>query len=93
MKNKDIQKQQLLAEMSMKDSGFIKYLALTGQLGLVMIISILIWFFLSRYLVKILGIGQIWQAAGIIMGVFTGMLGSYRLLKKNISKSESSVKE
>ncbi|MDP8210108.1 MAG: AtpZ/AtpI family protein [Candidatus Stygibacter australis] len=93
MKNKDIQKQQILAEMSMKDYGFIKYLALAGQLGFVMIISILIWFFLSRYLTKILGIGQIWQAAGIIMGVFTGMLGSYRLLKKIISKSESSVKE
>jgi len=88
MKNKELQKQQLLEEMRMKDYGFIKYLGLAGQLGMVMVISILIWFFLSRYLTRALGIGQIWQAIGIIMGVFTGMLGSYRLLKKIISKSE-----
>ncbi|MDP8220808.1 MAG: AtpZ/AtpI family protein [Candidatus Stygibacter frigidus] len=88
MKNKNLQKQQLLAEMRMKDYGFIKYLGIAGQLGMVMIISILIWFFLSHYLIRILGIGQIWQAIGIIMGVFTGMLGSYRLLKKTILKSE-----
>ncbi|MCF7911795.1 MAG: AtpZ/AtpI family protein [Candidatus Cloacimonetes bacterium] len=87
-KNKDVRKEQLLAEMRMKDYGFIKYLSLAGQLGLVMIISILICFFLSRYLIKALGIGQIWQVLGIIMGIFTGMLGSYKLLKNVITKSE-----
>jgi uncharacterized membrane protein required for colicin V production len=88
MNRKDVRKEQLLAEMRMKDYGFVKYLALAGQLGLVMIISILVWFFLSRYLIKVLGIGQIWQVLGVVLGIFTGMLGTYKLLKTVISKSE-----
>jgi len=88
MKSKDLQKQQLLNEMRDKDYGFIKYISLAGQLGLVMISSILVWFLLARYLTGVLGISDIWQVAGIILGVFTGMLGSYKLLKKIITTGE-----
>ena len=88
MKSNDLQKQQLLNEMRDKDYSFIKYISLVGQLGLVMIFSILVWFLLARYLTGVLGISDIWQVAGIILGVFTGMLGSYKLLKKIVTTSE-----
>jgi len=88
MKSNDLQKQQLLNEMRDKDYSFIKYISLVGQLGLVMISSILVWFLLARYLTGVLGISDIWQVAGIILGVFTGMLGSYKLLKKIVTTSE-----
>ncbi len=88
MKKKDAVKEQLLSKIRSKNTGFLQSLALIGQLGLVMISSIVIWFFLARYLIVILNISQVWLIAGIILGISTGMMGSYKLLKKIMKTSD-----
>jgi len=82
-------KDEFAIRSGLKNLKVLKYLALAGQLGVVMIISILLWLMLSRYLIRLTGIGEIWQAAGVILGVFTGMMGSYQLLKRIIDSQEN----
>lgn len=72
-----------------KKTEFLKYLSLAGQLGFVMISSILIWFFLIRYLVIRFQLSSVWLSVGIIMGIATGMISSYRLLKRLIDKDKN----
>ncbi len=88
MKKENTVKEQLLREIRSKDTGFIKYLALIGQLGFVMISSIAIWFFLIRYLIDKFAISHFWLVAGILLGIITGMIGSYKLLKKIMKTSD-----
>lgn len=72
-----------------KKTEFLKYLSLAGQLGFVMISSILIWFFLIRYLVIRFQLSSVWLSVGIILGIATGMISSYRLLKRLIDKDKN----
>jgi divalent metal cation (Fe/Co/Zn/Cd) transporter len=72
----------LFSVLKGKDPGFIKYISLAGQLGLVMISSILIWFLSAQYLIKKFSLNPLWIAAATILGVLTGMIACYKLLKK-----------
>ena len=59
-----------------------KYFSLISQLGLVVVSSILIFFFLFLYLDRKFNTNGILMAVGVFLGVITGVLGAYRLLKK-----------
>ncbi|MDY6915933.1 MAG: AtpZ/AtpI family protein, partial [Candidatus Cloacimonadota bacterium] len=54
------------------DKEIIKHIGLIAQLGLIMISSILILFFLGLYLDKLLHAGGVLAIVGIVLGVFTG---------------------
>lgn len=59
-----------------------KYFSLISQLGLVVVSSILIFFFLFLYLDRKFNTNGILMAVGVFLGVITGVLGAYRLLRK-----------
>jgi hypothetical protein len=75
-------KEYLKQQSSSKDFGLFKYLAIAGQLGIIMITSILICFFISRYLIMKFRLSDFWLVAGLILGIIGGMTGCYKLLKK-----------
>ncbi|MCD4796696.1 MAG: AtpZ/AtpI family protein [Candidatus Cloacimonetes bacterium] len=59
-----------------------KYFSLISQLGLVVVSSILIFFFLFLYLDRKFNTNGILMAVGVFLGVILGVLGAYRLLRK-----------
>ncbi len=69
------------------DKEIIKHLGLLTQLGLTVISSILILFFLFLYLDKRFETNGILMAVGIVLGVVTGVYSAYRILKKFYEKS------
>ncbi|MBN1949471.1 MAG: AtpZ/AtpI family protein [Candidatus Cloacimonetes bacterium] len=64
------------------DSEIFRYLSLVLQLGLTMIICIVFFFLLAVYLDGKLGTRGLLIPAGIILGVISGGLTSYRTIKK-----------
>jgi len=67
----------------------MKHLSLISQLGLTVVSSLLICFFLGYFLQTKLPGGIIWVAAGTILGVLTGGLAAFRLLKKTILEEDN----
>ena len=65
-----------------KDKNVMKYLTLMGQVGLVMVLSILFSFLVFYYLGKKLNILEFAMPFGILLGVFSGFYSVYKLLKK-----------
>ncbi len=69
------------------DREIIKHLGLLTQLGLTVISSILILFFLFLYLDKRFKTNGILMAVGILLGVVAGVFSAYRILKNFYEKS------
>lgn len=67
----------------------LRYMATTGQLGLLMIANILIWFFLVRFIVNKLGTARELQIIGIIAGIISGAYSCYRFLAYKIFKEDN----
>jgi len=70
------------------DSEIIKYLTLITQLGLTVIISILVLFLIFLYLDRKLHTNGILMVIGIVVGVLTGILSAYQMLKKFYRRNE-----
>ena len=63
------------------DKELLRHLSLLGQLGLTVITSILIFFFVFLYLDRKLQTGGILVGVGVFLGVIAGVLAAYKLLK------------
>lgn len=63
------------------DKDLLKHLSLLGQLGLTVISSILIFFFVFLYLDRKLQTGGILVGVGVFLGVIAGVMAAYKLLK------------
>jgi len=68
------------------DREILKYIGLISQLGLIMVSSILIFFFLGLFLDKLIHTGHILTIIFIIIGVFTGGYTVYKTLMKFYEK-------
>ncbi|MCF7919335.1 MAG: hypothetical protein K9N06_05425 [Candidatus Cloacimonetes bacterium] len=66
------------------DISFMKYIALVGQLGLVMVVNIILWFALIRWLISLAGFSLNLQFIGIIIGIAAGGFSSYKLMEKQL---------
>jgi ABC-type cobalamin transport system permease subunit len=60
----------------------VKYLGIITQIGLTVVGSILIFFFLFLFLDKKLNTRGILLPVGIILGIVSGFVCSYRILKR-----------
>ena len=60
----------------------VKYLGIITQIGLTVVGSILIFFFLFLFLDKKLNTRGILLPVGIILGIVSGFVYSYRILKR-----------
>ena len=74
-------------KLKSSDKEIIKHLGLLTQLGLTVICSILIFFFIFLYLDKKYETNGILMAAGIVLGVLIGVYSAYRMLRKFYEKS------
>ncbi len=63
------------------DKELLRHLSLLGQLGLTVISSILIFFFVFLYLDRKLQTGGILVGVGVFLGVIAGVIAAYKLLK------------
>ena len=68
------------------DKELLRHLSLLGQLGLTVITSILIFFFVFLYLDRKLQTGGILVGVGVFLGVIAGVLAAYKLLKRFYEK-------
>ena len=68
------------------DKELLKHLSLLGQLGLTVVSSILIFFFVFLYLDRKLQTGGILVGVGVFLGVIAGVLAAYKLLKRFYEK-------
>ncbi len=64
------------------DPSLLKYLSLITQLGLSMISSIVIFLLIGRWLDSLLETENVFLITGIILGILSGILSNYMLLKK-----------
>ena len=86
LKNSELAKfkKEIILHDNKKDITFLKYIALVGQLGLVMVINIVLWFALIRWLISITGLSLNLQFIGILIGVFAGGFSCYKLMEKHL---------
>ncbi|MBC8385979.1 MAG: AtpZ/AtpI family protein [Candidatus Cloacimonetes bacterium] len=70
------------------DKEILQYLSLITQLGLTVIVSIMIFFFLFLYLDRKFQTKGILIAIGTFLGVISGIYNGYTILKKFYEKSE-----
>ena len=77
---------KLLKKLQIKDREIVQNLALIGHLGLNMVISLLIFFFLFLWLDRKLQTGNILLVLGIIIGIFSGVYINFRYLKRFYDK-------
>ncbi|MFO7897244.1 MAG: AtpZ/AtpI family protein [Candidatus Cloacimonadales bacterium] len=75
------------------NSDIMKHFSLITQLGLVVVSALLLCFFLGLYIERKFPSGGIWLAAGTILGVLSGGLAAFRLLKKTILQDEKDDEE
>lgn len=68
------------------DREILKYISLITQLGLIMVSSILIFFFTGLFLDKLFLTGHIITIVCIVLGVFTGGFTVYKTLMKFYEK-------
>ena len=68
------------------DREILKYISLITQLGLIMVSSILIFFFAGLFLDKFFHTGHILIIVCIVLGVFTGGFTVYKTLMKFYEK-------
>ncbi len=66
----------------------LRNIGLVTQLGLVVISSLLIFFFVFLYLDNKFQTKGVLSIAGVLLGVSAGILGAYRLLKRVYQKDE-----
>ena len=64
------------------NSEIVQYLGIITQIGLTVVGSILIFFFLFLFLDKKLNTRGILLPIGIIIGIVSGFICSYRILKR-----------
>lgn len=64
------------------DPEILKYLSLITQLGLTMIASIVIFLLIGRWIDKIYATSNIFLIIGMILGIGSGILSNYILLRK-----------
>lgn len=64
------------------DPEIISYLSLITQLGLTMIIFIVIFLLIGRYVDKLLGTNQVFLIVGILIGLIGGIYTNYKQLRK-----------
>ncbi|MBW6516657.1 MAG: AtpZ/AtpI family protein [Candidatus Cloacimonetes bacterium] len=76
----------LLKKLQIKDPEILQGLSLIGHLGLNVVISLLIFFFLFLWLDRKLQTGNILLIVGIIIGIFSGVYLNYRFLKRFYDK-------
>ena len=77
-------KREIILHDNKKDITFLKYIALVGQLGLVMVINIVLCFALIRWIISLTGLSLNLQFIGILIGVFAGGFSSYKLMEKHL---------
>jgi hypothetical protein len=83
-----VEERKLLPDLDKKDVSYLKFITLVGQLGLVMIINIILWFFLCRWIISIIGLNMDLQILGILPGILGGGYSCYHLLKKHLTAKE-----
>ncbi len=66
----------------------LTHIGLVSQLGLTVVSAILISFFVFLYLDRKFHTDGILIIVGVLMGVFSGLLAAYKLLKKFYKKNE-----
>ena len=84
-----VNSEELLLKKTFSDKEVLSALTLIGQLGLNLIVTLLIFFFISMYLDKKLNTGNILLIIGTIAGIFSGVYLNYRHLKKYYEKEEN----
>ncbi len=65
-----------------KDRKVLKYMALMGQIGAVMVSSIIIFFLIFFFLGKKFHFVSLAIPIGVLLGLFAGFYSVYKLLKK-----------
>lgn len=64
------------------DPELLTYLSLITQLGLSMIASIVIFLLIGRWIDKLCSTANLFLIIGIILGIGSGILSNYMLLRK-----------
>ena len=67
-----------------KNNDILRAVSLLGQLGLVMVLSILIFVLFGVWIDKTFGLGGIGVGIGAILGILCGGLVDFKLLKKHL---------
>jgi len=80
------QMKKLLQKLRIKDSEIFESLALISQLGLNIIVSLLIFFFIFLWLDRKLQAGNLLLFTGIILGIACGIYLNYKHLKRFYDK-------
>jgi F0F1-type ATP synthase assembly protein I len=81
-------KKQLYINSNWKtDTQILRAFSLIGQLGLIMIVSILVFVLLGFYLDKLLGFKGLFIGILSLFGIFCGSFVVYNLLKKIFKKN------
>lgn len=64
------------------DPTLLKYLSLITQLGLTMVSSIIIFLLIGKFFDDLLNSGKIFLLSGIVLGLVSGILSNYMILRK-----------
>ncbi len=64
------------------DKEILRSISMIGRLGLNIVISLLVFFFIFLYIEKTFNTGYVILAIGIVLGVLSGIYLNYKHLKK-----------
>jgi F0F1-type ATP synthase assembly protein I len=82
-----MKKNSILPIIPKKDKNVLKYITLMGQIGAVMVSSILIFFLIFYFLGKKFHFEALAIPLGVLLGLFGGFYSVYKLLKNFFEKN------